>query len=151
MSSKPRIAFVGVGRMGSNMARRLHDLGYPIAAIYDAHAELARNVAAELGAEAVTALNRVSALADVIFTVVTDDDAMHAIYETPDDNLFIGAEGKLFLNCATVSPAVHVRIEELSRGVGADVLETCMASSIPQARDGSLYLMCAGRREVYER
>jgi 3-hydroxyisobutyrate dehydrogenase len=90
-------------------------------------------------------------LADIIFTVVTDDDAMHAIFETPEDNLFVGAEGKLFLNCATVTPSVHVRLEEISRSVGADVLETCMASSIPQARDGTLYLMCAGRREVYDR
>jgi 3-hydroxyisobutyrate dehydrogenase len=151
MSSKSRIGFVGVGRMGSNMARRLHELGYPVVAIYDAHADLARSVAEELGAEAVTALRRVTALADIIFTVVTDDDAMHAIFETPEDNLFVGAEGKLFLNCATVTPSVHVRLEEISRSVGADVLETCMASSIPQARDGTLYLMCAGRREVYDR
>jgi 3-hydroxyisobutyrate dehydrogenase len=33
MSSKSRIGFVGVGRMGSNMARRLHELGYPVVAI----------------------------------------------------------------------------------------------------------------------
>jgi 3-hydroxyisobutyrate dehydrogenase len=76
---------------------------------------------------------------------------MHAIFETPKDNLFTGATDKLFLNCATVSPSVHVHIERLSREAGADVLETCMASSIPQARDGTLYLMCAGRREVYDR
>jgi 3-hydroxyisobutyrate dehydrogenase len=148
---KLKIGFVGVGRMGANMARRLHDVGYPITAIYDADAERARGVAAELGAEEVTRLARVTALADVIFTVVTDDEAMRAIFDTAGDHLFMGAEGRLFLNCATVSPAVHVRIEELSRGVGADALETCMASSIPQARDGTLYLMCAGRREVYER
>lgn len=149
--SKPKIGFVGVGRMGSNMARRLHDLGYPIAAIYDAHAELARTVATELSAEATTSLARVTALSDVIFTVVTDDAAMHAIFETPGDNLFTGAAGKLVLNCATVSPSVHLRIEELSLSIGTDVLETCMASSIPQARNGTLYLMCAGRREVYTR
>ena len=148
---KPKIGFVGVGRMGANMARRLHDVGYPITAIYDARAESAREVAMELGAEAVMKLARLTELADVIFTVVTDDEAMRAIFEKSGDHLFMGAKGKLFLNCATVSPAVHGRIEELSRGVGADVLETCMASSIPQAREGTLYLMCAGRREVYER
>jgi 3-hydroxyisobutyrate dehydrogenase len=148
---KPKIGLVGVGRMGSNMARRLRDVGYPIAAIYDAETQRARDVAAELGAEPVTVLARMTALADVVFTVVTDDDAMRAIFEHPGDHLFLGARGKLFLNCATVSPAVQVRIEELSRSVGADVLEACMASSIPQARDGTLYLICAGRREVYER
>jgi 3-hydroxyisobutyrate dehydrogenase len=151
MTMKPKVGFVGVGRMGSNMARRLHDLGYPVAAIYDAHADLGKSGAKELGAEAVTSLARVTALADVIFTVVTDDQAMRAIFEFSGDNLFMGATGKLFLNCATVSPSVHLRVEELSRAVSADVLETCMASSIPQARDGTLYLMCAGRREVYTR
>ena len=44
-----KIGFVGVGRMGANMARRLKDAGYPVAAVYDVRAESARAVAQELG------------------------------------------------------------------------------------------------------
>ena len=42
------IAFVGVGRMGANMARRLKDCGYNIAVVYDTYAEGAKTLAAEL-------------------------------------------------------------------------------------------------------
>ena len=30
-----RVGFVGVGRMGANMARRVKDVGYTVAAVYD--------------------------------------------------------------------------------------------------------------------
>jgi 3-hydroxyisobutyrate dehydrogenase len=41
-----------VGRMGSNMARRLKEVGYPIVAAYDARPQTAAAVAAELEAKA---------------------------------------------------------------------------------------------------
>ncbi len=46
------VGFVGVGRMGANMARRLHDKGWQITALYDVHAPAAETLAAELGARA---------------------------------------------------------------------------------------------------
>jgi 3-hydroxyisobutyrate dehydrogenase len=144
------IGFVGVGRMGANMARRLKDCGYPIAAVYDVNRELARQVAEELGAAACDPLADVTRRADVIFTVVSDDAAMRAIYEAPDDNLLMGCAGKLFINCATITPAVHIAVMRRAAELGAKMLETPMASSIPQAREGKLYLMCAGDPAVFE-
>ena len=44
-----KIGFVGVGRMGSNMARRLKDCGHEIAAVYDANTATAQAVAQESG------------------------------------------------------------------------------------------------------
>ena len=146
-----KIAFVGVGRMGANMARRLKDCNFPVAAIFDARPETARLIAQELGAEACTKLSRVTELADVIITVVTDDKAMRGIFATKGDSLLTGAKGKLFINCATVSPAVHVDVEKLAKKAGAESLEACMASSITQAREGTLYLMCGGREATFKR
>jgi 3-hydroxyisobutyrate dehydrogenase len=60
------------------------------------------------------------------------------------------AKGKLFINCATVTPAIHVWVEQKCEASGASSLEACMASSITQAREGSLYLMCAGKPEAFE-
>ena len=57
-----RIGFVGVGRMGANMARRLHEIGYPVVAIYDANAEIAEKLAQELGSNAVGNVSEVSRL-----------------------------------------------------------------------------------------
>jgi 3-hydroxyisobutyrate dehydrogenase len=86
----------------------------------------------------------------VIFTVVTDDAAMDAIFAEDGTSLLQGAKGKLFINCATISPAMHQKVQRRAEDAGAQTLEASMASSITQARDGTLYLMCAGRTESFE-
>ena len=144
------VAFVGIGRMGANMARRLKDRGYHVTAVFDTNRAVATALAQELGCSASTTLGDVSASADVIFTVVTDDAAMRGIF-SGQDNLLVNAKGKMFINCATISPEVHVEVERLAEAVGATSLEACMASSITQAREGSLYLMCGGREETFKR
>jgi 3-hydroxyisobutyrate dehydrogenase len=137
--------------MGANLARRLHDVGYPIVALYDARPEPAAEVAAETGAEVSSSLGRVSELADVVVTVVSDDAAMYQIFAPQGDSLLNNAQGRVFLNCATVTPQVHRDVERIVAERGGDSLEACMASSIPQARNGTLYLMIGGRPEVFER
>ncbi|HXR46813.1 MAG TPA: NAD(P)-dependent oxidoreductase [Candidatus Limnocylindrales bacterium] len=142
------IGFVGVGRMGANMARRLKECGWPVTAVFDVNTSAAQSLAQELGSTAASDLKAVTALADVVFTVVTDDQAMKAIYR---GGLLSRAKGKLFINCATVTPALHVWVEQKCEARGAHSLEACMASSLTQAREGSLYLMCGGKPEVFER
>ncbi|MGB0991195.1 MAG: NAD(P)-dependent oxidoreductase [Akkermansiaceae bacterium] len=150
MSESARnIAFVGVGKMGANMARRLNDCGHNITSVYDISSETAEELAEELSCTAATSLAAVADGADVIITVVSDDAAMRNIFTSAGDNLLADAEGKVFLNCATVSPAVHEDVQTAAEAAGASSLEACMASSISQARDGSLYLMIGGREEVY--
>jgi 3-hydroxyisobutyrate dehydrogenase len=151
MSTLPSIGIVGTGRMGANIAKRLHDVGYTIAVVYDTNPESAKATAAETGAEVASTLQRVVQLADVILTVVTDDAAMYRIFAEQGDSLLTGASGRIFINCATVSPKVHVDVQEAAERHGAHSLEACMASSIPQARNGTLYLMVGGRHEVFER
>jgi 3-hydroxyisobutyrate dehydrogenase len=145
------IAFVGVGRMGANMARRLKEQGFHVTALYDAHRPAATALAQELGSFASQSLGEVTASADVIITVVSDDRAMHEIFAAPDDNLLVNASGRLFINCATISPEVHLEVEGLAHKVGAQTLEACMASSITQARAGTLYLMCGGEKSAFGR
>jgi 3-hydroxyisobutyrate dehydrogenase len=142
------LGFVGVGRMGANMARRLAECGFPVVAVFDANAAAAQALAADLGCGAVDDPKTVTALADVILTVVTDDRAMKKIFT---GGLLTRAKGKLFINCATVTPAIHVWVEQKCAAKGAQSLEVCMASSITQARQGTLYLMCGGKPEVFDR
>jgi 3-hydroxyisobutyrate dehydrogenase-like beta-hydroxyacid dehydrogenase len=137
--------------MGANMARRLKDTGYSVTAVYDVRKDVAQNLAAEIGAEACAQLARVTQLADIIITVVSDDAAMKKIFSSGGDTLLKGARGKLFINCATLSPQMHLRVEGLAAKRGAQSLEACMASSVTQAREGSLYLMLGGEPAAFER
>ena len=142
-----KIGMVGVGRMGANMARRLKDCGHEVSVVQDIHAPAAEELAEELGCTAASSLSEVTANADIIFTVVTDDGAMREIFTA--DNLLKDASGKVFINCATLSPELQQEVDAACQAAGASALEACMASSIPQARNGELYLMIGGDEAVF--
>ena len=145
-----RIGFVGVGRMGANMARHLNDEGFTVSAVYDVQRDIAEALASELDCQAPDSLAAVTAASDVVITVVTDDSSMRDVFGESGDSLLTDAAGTTFINCATITPQVHVDVEALAEAAGASSLEGCMASSITQARDGTLYLMCGGREDVYQ-
>ena len=147
-----KIGVVGVGRMGANIARHLKDVGFQVVVVYDAATERAKELASELGTTATDKLAQVTARADYIITVVTDDDAMKQIFsDDADDSLLKNASGTVFINCATISPQTHVDVETVAAKHGAESLEGCMASSITQAREGTLYLMCGGKKETFDK
>jgi len=136
--------------MGANMARRLAEKGFQITAVYDVRREAATTLATELGCHAAQMLADATAEADFILTVVTDDSAMRGIFTAQGDNLLVGAKGKTFINFATVSPKVHLEVEAAAVRAGAAAIEACMASSITQARQGTLYLILAGDATVVD-
>jgi len=147
-----RIGFVGVGRMGANMARRLVDKEYTIAAVHDRDRTAAHTLGEELHCETATTAARVAELSDVVITVVSDDAAMRAIYaEGSPDSLLAHARNRLFINCATITPQVHIDVEQAVERQGGSSLEACMASSITQARQGTLYLMCGGKPAAFDK
>lgn len=144
-----KIGLVGLGRMGGNMARCLNDKGYNVAALYDLNSEVTASLATEVNATACANLAAVTAASEIVLTIVTNDAAMESIY-FGDDNLLKGAEGRVFINCATLTPAIHGRVGSAATAAGAASLEACMASSIPQARNGELFLMVGGDEAVFE-
>jgi len=145
-----QIGFVGVGRMGANMARRLHEVGLHLAALYDLNHSAAQTLASELSINAVRTPAEVAATSSIVVTVISDDAAMRSIFSEHDPaSLLVHAKDRLFINCATLSPRVHHDIERLVTAQGGACLEACMASSITQARQGTLYLMCGGQPDVF--
>ncbi len=144
-----KIGIVGLGRMGGNMARCLNDKGYNVNALFDINAEVSSELATEISSTAYSTLPEVTANSDIIFTVVTNDAAMNAIF-LGENNLLENANGRLFINCATLTPALHVQVDEAAKKAGAKSLEACMASSIPQARNGELFLMIGGDEKDFQ-
>jgi len=144
-----KIGVVGLGRMGGNMARCLKDKGYQVATVFDLDQALTAALATEVGAVACESLAAVTASSDIVLTVVTNDAAMEAIF-FGEDNLLTNAQGKVFFNCATLTPSLHLRLEAAAAACGATCMEACMASSIPQARNGELFLMVGGEEAVFQ-
>ncbi len=146
------IGFVGVGRMGANMARCLQQRGLRLTSVYDLHSAAAIELAAELHVHPARTPAEVADRSSVIITVVSDHTAMRSIFSETDKTGLLGsAQGRLFINCATLSPKTQHEIEGLIIGRGGLCLEACMAGSITQARQGTLYLLCGGSMEAYAR
>lgn len=143
-----RIGIVGLGRMGGNMALCLKDKGYNLSALYDVRPDVTQAIANQTGALPAKSLAEVTARAQIILTVVTDDAAMESIFFGAD-NLLTGATGRCFINCATLTPDIHLKVEAAARKAGATTLEACMASSIPQARKGELFLIIGGDASTF--
>jgi len=137
--------------MGANMARRLAEKGFQVSAVYDVRRAAAEELAREMGCSAPEKLSEVTAASDFVLTVVSDDSAMRNIFSASGDNLLIGAADRTFINFATVSPQVHLEVEAAAHRAGAAAIEACMASSITQARQGTLYLILAGDSAVVEK
>ena len=136
--------------MGANMARRLHEVGFHLTALYDLNHSAAHALASELSIRAARTPAEVAATSSIIVTVISDDVAMRSIFsEHTATSLLVNAKERLFINCATLSPRAHQDIERLVTAQGGACLEACMASSITQARQGTLYLMCGGRPDVF--
>ncbi|MDP9017024.1 MAG: NAD(P)-dependent oxidoreductase [Candidatus Eremiobacteraeota bacterium] len=152
LNKQSKIGIVGLGRMGAGMASRLFEQGWNVEVLLDRDPAAANLLAEEVGGVIAATLADVAELADAIITVVSDDRAMRAIFATDGaDTLLANPKGKLFINCATVSPGVHVELERLCQERGAQAIEACMAGSIPQAQTGTLMLMCGGSQEAFER
>jgi 3-hydroxyisobutyrate dehydrogenase len=132
------------------MARRLAEQGFPLGALYDVRPDVTAELARELKCRAATRLAEVTAQSEIILTVVTDDAAMLSIFTDANDNLLTQAQGRTFINFATVSPKVHLKLEKNVHTAGATAIEACMASSITQAREGTLFLILAGEKSVVE-
>lgn len=151
-NTQESIGFIGVGRMGANMARRLKEAGYHLTSVFDIHHPAALSLAAELQLEAAHTPAAVAKASSLIITVVSDDRAMRSIFaENDGTSLLAHAQDRLFINCATLSPEIHLEVERLVTARGGTSLEACMASSITQARHGTLYLMCGGKPKVFDR
>lgn len=146
---KSRIGVVGLGRMGANMARRLADQHFTLGAVYDVQPKAAEELSRELSCHPAASLAEATAQSDIVLTVVTDDAAMRAIFT--EGNLLKDARDKVFINFATVSPAVHEELGKAVAKAGAQAMEACMASSITQARQGTLFLILGGEKELVDR
>ena len=89
--SKPRVALIGLGLMGSGMARRLLGAGFPLS-VYNRNPERAAPLAAE-GAHVAASPREAAARADVIVAMVADDAASRSVWLGKDGALAGAARG----------------------------------------------------------
>jgi 3-hydroxyisobutyrate dehydrogenase-like beta-hydroxyacid dehydrogenase len=141
------LGFIGLGAMGSRIAGRLLDGGHQL---YGTNRTAAKaEPLIERGLIWRDTPREVAAAASVVFTMVTDDEALEAIVGGPD-GLLAGLEpGKVYVDMSTVSPQASSQLAGRVRSLGAGMLDAPVSGSIPQAESGTLAIMVGGEPDAF--
>jgi 3-hydroxyisobutyrate dehydrogenase-like beta-hydroxyacid dehydrogenase len=142
------VGFVGLGAMGSRIAGRLLDQGIEV---YGTNRTKSRaQPLIERGLRWRDTPREVAFVADVVFSMVTDDQALDAVTSGPDGILAGLAAGQVYVDMSTVSPRASREVAEQVRAVGAEMLDAPVSGSIPQAESGTLAIMVGGEKQAFE-
>ncbi|HXQ37953.1 MAG TPA: NAD(P)-binding domain-containing protein, partial [Anaerolineales bacterium] len=147
-SENTRIGFIGIGNMGSRIAKRLLDHGYQLVA-YDRTREAAEALVKE-GATVADSIATLASDADVILSSLTNDDAVKSVYTDPQGVLASLRRGSAIIELSTVLPETSRELYELSHQTGVKYLDSPISGSTPLAEKGTLTLFCGGDEELFQ-
>lgn len=145
MENKERIGFIGLGNMGHPMAKNLEKNGVALA-VYNRSVEKAADFLP--ATEVCQDIPKLVAQSDVIFTMLSNDDAVHAVYETI---LQSPIQGKLFVDMSTISQEASTQIGTLLRSNEAHFIDAPVAGSTQPAKEGTLIFMVGSENAQLDR
>ena len=144
-----KLGWVGLGTMGSRMAKRLLDAGHSLVG-YNRTRQRAEWLLAH-GLRWGESPRAVAQEADVIFSMVTDSSALRAITEGPDGILAGLGPGKIYVDMSTVAPAATRELASRVAAKGAAMLDAPVSGSVTTVEQGQLSIMVGGDRQAFER
>ena len=140
--------FIGLGIMGSAMAKNLLKAGFKVTVWNRSAAKCAE--LAELGAGIAPSPREVTASCRLTFAMLADPAAAEAVCFGPDGVLEGISAGKGYVDMSTVDTATAQRISAAITAKGGRFLEAPVSGSKKPAEDGTLIILSAGDRSLYE-
>ncbi len=141
--ARPVVGLAGCGRMGSAMARAIHRSGLDLV-VWNRDADKAGALAHELGARVADTPAALASTADVVLTMLADDDAVAAVY-SGDEGLLAGARrGSTLVDLSTVTPEALGRFAADARRDDIGLLDAPVSGSTATATSGQLTIMVGG-------
>jgi 3-hydroxyisobutyrate dehydrogenase len=147
--SKPHIAFLGLGIMGSGMARRLLVNGFPLT-VFNRNAEKAKLFAAE-GAHVATSPREAAAQADIIISMVADDNASRSLWPGEKGALATIKPGTVCIECSTVTVNWVRELAAAAAAKKCELLDAPVTGSKNQAAAGELNFLIGGGSATLEK
>nr|WP_314491008.1 NAD(P)-dependent oxidoreductase [uncultured Chryseobacterium sp.] len=140
-----KLGFIGLGNMGHPMAKNLEKAGFPLS-VYNRSAEKAENFSER--SKVSESVKDLVSESDIIFTMLTNDEAVNDIYRQILD---LDISGKLFIDMSTVSPEASGKIGDALKIKEASFIDAPVAgSTIPDA-EGTLIIMAGGEEKDVQR
>jgi 3-hydroxyisobutyrate dehydrogenase len=153
MTSVTKVGLIGLGAMGSGMAKSLRRAGHDVH-VYDIRLEVAQQFAKE-GGTACATLAELGAACDVVISVVVNAAQTEAVLFGPqgDGNGCAATmkEGSVFVMCSTVDPNVSIGFESRLKDLGLLYVDAPISGGAARAASGEMTMMTAARPEAYAR
>ena len=144
------MAVIGLGRMGSAMARRFHGGGYDLT-LWNRDRGKAQSVASETGSDVALSAADAASSADIVLTSLADDAALEEVY-LGADGIVAGIEaGSVAVDTSTVHPATVVKVGEAVDSTGAGLIDCPVSGSVSTVESGMLTVMAGGDATLISR
>jgi 3-hydroxyisobutyrate dehydrogenase len=144
-----KVAFLGLGVMGSRMVARLLDGGMRVTA-WNRRPDRAEPLRAR-GATIAASPRDAVWDADVVISMVADDEASRVVWLGEGGALAGARTDAVAIECSTLSPGWVLNLAERAREAGVAFLDAPVTGSRPQAESGELLFLIGGDREAVER
>lgn len=145
---KYKLGFVGLGTMGLPMAGHLLGLTGELA-VYNRNPDKADELI-ERGAKLYDSPAELLKACDIVFIMVSDDQATSSLFEAQNGFLQAGLTRRILVNMSTVSPAISRKMNELCLLQGNDYVDAPVSGSLKQAIEAQLVIMVGAKKEIYE-
>lgn len=149
MDALPRVGWIGAGRMGSAMGGFLLQAGYPLR-VWSPSAASRQRLVAPGAAEAADARDAAAGAA-LVFTCVSDDQALAQVCLGDGGVLAAMDRGAILIDTSTVSAAVSATVQEAAAAAGVDYLRAPISGNAASARRGEVTVMVSGPAPAWER
>jgi 3-hydroxyisobutyrate dehydrogenase-like beta-hydroxyacid dehydrogenase len=143
------LAFVGLGVMGNAIVRRLLDGGHAVA-VWNRTSDKAEPLLSA-GARWVDTPREAAEAGDIVFTMVTNAEALRAVTEGPDGILAGLAPGSLYIDMSTATPANTRELAQKVAAVGATLLDSPVSGTSVTVEQGRASLIVGGDEDAFER
>jgi 3-hydroxyisobutyrate dehydrogenase len=145
-----RVAFLGLGIMGSRMAANLARAGVELT-VWNRTAATAERFCSEHEATAAATPAQAAAQSDIVFAMVVDGPQVQHILLGEDGVAQTAREGTLCVDCSTIGPTFTQSIAEALAERGIRMLDAPVTGSAPRAESGTLTIMAGGASEDFAR
>jgi 3-hydroxyisobutyrate dehydrogenase/2-hydroxy-3-oxopropionate reductase len=144
------VAVIGAGRMGSAMATRLASRGAQVV-VFNRTRSRADELAGRIRARTAATPAEAAADADVVITMVADEDAVVGLYRQRDGILDGLTARTVAVDMSTVLPDTIRSLESDVRARGAGILDAPVSGSVPLVVAGTLTILVGGNEADLDR
>jgi len=143
-----RVGFIGLGLMGSRLARRLDSFGWRVRA-WNRSPEPAEQLS-KWGLPIASSIADLVTGSDVILSSLANDAAVRSVYLDKGGVFSVAEPGTVILEMSTISPGLSRELHLEARARGVKLLDLAISGSTPAVEAGTITLLAGGEKETFE-